>query len=254
MRKVMLAVVFIPVLLTSCAVIRPGEVGVKQRLGKLSEKTHIQGSVWYNPITTKVVKTNVQINDIELTLSLPSKEGLSVMAQISILYRIDENSVPKVIRTLGLRYETIISNVFRSASADVCSKYFAKDMHSGMRAEIEEAIKTKMSETLTAQGILVSAVLMKSIQLPGGLASSIEQKLQAEQDAMRMEFVLQKERLEAQRKIIEATGTKDAQKILSEGLTENIIKIRSIEAFLELSKSSNSKIIVTSGKVPFLVE
>lgn len=254
MRKVMLAVVFIPVLLTSCAVIRPGEVGVKQRLGKLSDKTHTHGSVWYNPLTTRVVKTNVQVNDIELTLSLPSKEGLSVMAQISILYRIDENSVPKVIRSLGLRYETIISNVFRSASADVCSKYFAKDMHSGMRAEIEQAIKSKMSETLTPQGIIVSAVLMKSIQLPGGLASSIEQKLQAEQDAMRMEFVLQKERLEAQRKIIEATGTKDAQKILSEGLTENIIKIRSIEAFMELSKSANSKIIVTSGKVPFLVE
>lgn len=240
--------------LSSCAVVRPGEVGVKQRLGKLSDKTHTQGSVWYNPLTTKVVKTNVQINDIELSLSLPSKEGLSVVAQISILYKIDEQSVPKVIRTLGLRYETIISNVFRSASADVCSKYFAKDMHSGMRAEIEEAIKIKMSEILSSQGIMVNAVLMKSIQLPAGLASSIEQKLQAEQDAMRMEFVLQKERLEAQRKIIEATGTKDAQKILSEGLTDNIIKIRSIEAFLELAKSTNSKIIMTDGKVPFLVE
>ncbi len=240
--------------LSSCAVVRPGEVGVKQRLGKLSDKIHTQGSVWYNPFTTKVVKTNVQINDIELSISLPSKEGLSVVAQISILYNIDEQSVPKVIRTLGLRYETIISNVFRSASADVCSKYFAKDMHSGMRAEIEEAIKLKMGEILASQGIMVNAVLMKSIQLPVGLASSIEQKLQAEQDAMRMEFVLQKERLEAQRKIIEATGTKDAQKILSEGLTENIIKIRSIEAFLELAKSTNSKVIVTDGKVPFLVE
>jgi prohibitin 1 len=196
----------------------------------------------------------VQINDIELSLSLPSKEGLSVVAQISILYRIDENSVPRVIRTLGLRYEGIISNVFRSASADVCSQYFAKDMHSGMRAQIEEAIRIKMGETLAEQGILVSAVLMKSIQLPEGLASSIEQKLQAEQDAMRMEFILQQERLEAERKIIEATGTRDAQKILSEGLTDNIIKVRSIEAFIELSKSSNSKIIVTDGKVPFLVD
>jgi regulator of protease activity HflC (stomatin/prohibitin superfamily) len=200
------------------------------------------------------VKTNVQINDIELALSLPSKEGLSVMAQISILYRIDQSSVPKVIRSLGLGYESIISNVFRSASADVCSKYFAKDMHSGMRAEIENAIKEKMDETLQEQGIVVSAVLMKSIQLPSGLASSIEQKLQAEQDAMRMVFILQQEKLEAERKIIEATGTRDAQKILSEGLTDNIIKIRSIEAFIELSKSVNSKVIVTDGKVPYLIE
>ncbi len=239
---------------SSCAIIRPGEVGVKQRLGKLSEKTHTQGAVWFNPFTTKVVKTNVQINDIELSLSLPSKEGLSVVAQISILYRIDQKSVPKVIRSIGLGYETIISNVFRSASADVCSKYFAKDMHSGMRAEIENAIRIKMDETLLEQGILVSAVLMKSIQLPAGLANSIEQKLQAEQDAMRMVFILQQEKLEAERKIIEATGTKDAQKILSEGLTDNIIKIRSIEAFIELSKSQNSKIIITDGKVPYLIE
>jgi regulator of protease activity HflC (stomatin/prohibitin superfamily) len=250
----LLSIVCVSTFFTSCVIIRPGEVGVKQTLGKLSDKTNSQGAVWFNPFVTKVVKTNVQINDIELALSLPSKEGLSVMAQISILYRIDQNSVPKVIRSLGLGYESIISNVFRSASADVCSKYFAKDMHSGMRAEIENAIKEKMDETLQEQGIVVSAVLMKSIQLPSGLASSIEQKLQAEQDAMRMVFILQQEKLEAERKIIEATGTRDAQKILSEGLTDNIIKIRSIEAFIELSKSVNSKVIVTDGKVPYLIE
>ncbi len=241
-------------LLSSCAIIRPGEVGVKQTLGKLSDKSYMQGAVRYNPFVTKIIITNTQINNIELALSLPSKEGLSVVAQISILYRIDENSVPKVIKNIGLGYENIISNVFRSASADVCSKYFAKDMHSGMRAEIEEAIKIKMGENLTDKGILVEAVLMKSIQLPAGLASSIEQKLQAEQDAMRMVFILQQEKLEAERKIIEATGVKDAQKILSEGLTDQIIKIRSIEAFIELSKSNNAKIIVTDGKVPYLIE
>lgn len=241
-------------MLWSCAIVRPGEVGLRQKLGKLSEKTHTQGAVWFNPFTTKVIKTSIRINDIELSISLPSKEGLSVVAQISILYRIDENSVPNVIRNLGLEYETIISNVFRSASADICSKYFAKDMHSGMRSEIEEAIKKRMSDILVDQGILVNAVLMKSIQLPVGLASSIEQKLQAEQDAMRMEFVLEQEKLEAERRIIEATGKKDAQKILSEGLTENIIKIRSIEAFIELSKSPNSKVIITDGKVPYLID
>jgi regulator of protease activity HflC (stomatin/prohibitin superfamily) len=233
--------VIVSITFVSCAIVRPGEVGVKQNLGVLSEKSHLQGAVWYNPFTTRVIKTNIQINDIELSLSLPSKEGLSVISQISILYRIDQNSVPKVIRSIGLGYETIISNVFRSASADVCSKYFAKDMHSGMRAEIEEAIRIKMEETLSAQGIFVQAVLMKSIQLPEGLSSSIEQKLQAEQDAMRMVFILQQEKLDAERKIIEATGSKDAQKILSEGLTDQIIKMRSIEAFIELSKSSNRK-------------
>jgi regulator of protease activity HflC (stomatin/prohibitin superfamily) len=111
-----------------------------------------------------------------------------------------------------------------------------------------------MTATLADLGITINSVLMKSIQLPSGLASSIEQKLQAEQNAMRMEFILKQETLEAERKIIEATGTKNAQLILSEGLTDNIIKLRSIEAFMELSKSPNSKTIITNGKVPFLVE
>lgn len=240
--------------LTSCAVIKPGEVGVRQSLGKLSDEYKTQGTIWFNPFVANVIKTNVQVQDVELSLSLPSKEGLSVQAQISILYRIDEERVPQVIQNLGLGYENIISNVFRSAAADVCAQYFAKDMHSGMRAEIEKEILAAMSSTLNPQGVLIEAVLMKSIQLPAGLSNSIESKLQAEQDAMRMEFILKQEKLEAERKIIEATGSRDAQKILSEGLTEQIIEIRSIEAFLELAKSPNAKVIITDGKTPYLVD
>lgn len=242
------------VLFSSCAVVRPGEVGVKQRFGKLANISLDEGLVWFNPITTKIVKKNIQISDIELSLSLPSKEGMSVISQISILYRIEKQSAPSVISNIGIGYENIISNVFRSAAADVCSNYFAKDMHSGMRSEIEQSIKQKMSETLLKQGIIVEAVLMKSIQLPTGLSSSIEQKLQAEQNAMRMVFILEQEKLEAERKIIEATGTRDAQKILSEGLTDQIIKVRSIEAFIEMAKSPNGKVIITDGKVPYLID
>ena len=252
MKKVVLILVSCS-LFISCAVIRPGEGGVTQKMGKLSDKVHTQGAVFFNPLTSKVVKASVQTNDLELTLSLPSKEGLSVLSQISILYRLDKDKVTDVIRTYGLGYEGIISNVFRSASADVCSRFFAKDMHSGMRAKIEEDIKTQMESILDLQGIKIESVLMKSIQLPEGLSQSIERKLQAEQDAMRMEFVLQQEKLEAERIIIQAKGTRDAQNILSQGLTKEIIKLRSIEAFLELSKSPNSKVIITDGKAPFLI-
>jgi len=240
-------------LISSCAVIRPGEVGIKQKLGNLSDNIATQGTVFYNPLTSKVVKTSIQTNNLELSLNLPSKEGLSINSQISILYRLDQNKVANVIRTLGLNYQSIIANVFRSASADVCSKFFAKDMHSGMRSNIELSIQDKMGETLNTQGIVIESVLMKSIQLPEGLSSSIERKLQAEQDAMRMEFVLQQQKLEVERIIIEAKGTRDAQKIIAEGLTPEIIKIRSIEAFILLSKSPNTKIIVADGKVPFLI-
>jgi prohibitin 1 len=241
------------VLVSSCAVVRPGEVGIRQKLGNLSDKIHTQGPVFYNPFTSKVVKTSIQTNDLELLLSLPSKEGLSVNSQISILYRLEKGKVPDIIKNYGLGYEGIISNVFRSASADVCSRFFAKDMHSGMRAVIEEDIKKQMGTILYSQGIVIESVLLKSIQLPDGLSKSIERKLQAEQEAMRMEFVLQQQKLEAQRVIIEAEGTRDAQLILAQGLSEQILKLRSIEAFMELSKSPNSKVIITDGKAPFLI-
>lgn len=252
MKKILI-ITGISCLLTSCAVIRPGEVGIKQKMGKLSETIHTQGAVFFNPITSKVVKASIQTNDLELFLNLPSKEGLSVNSQISILYSLDKDKVPNLVRNYGLGYEGIISNVFRSASADVCSRFFAKDMHSGMRAKIEEEIQIQMEGILENQGIKIESVLMKSIQLPDGLSKSIERKLQAEQDAMRMEFVLQQEKLEAERIIIQAKGTRDAQNILSQGLTPEIIKLRSIEAFMELSKSPNSKVIITDGKAPFLI-
>jgi regulator of protease activity HflC (stomatin/prohibitin superfamily) len=127
-------------------------------------------------------------------------------------------------------------------------------MHSGKRADIEEAIRQKMDGNLKEKGIIIEAVLMKSIQLPNRLSTSIEQKLQAEQDAMRMVFVLEQSRLEAERKIIEATGERDAQIILAEGLTPEIIKIRSIEALEKFSTSINSKLIITDGKTPFLIQ
>lgn len=235
--------------LSSCTIIRPGQDGVKQKLGRLSEEVHTSGSIVYNPFESKVIKPSLQTNNLELTLNLPSKEELSINSPISILYKLSPERAPFVIKNFGVSFEPIIANIFRSASADVCSKYFAKDLHTGMRAEIEKSIINKMMEKRVDQGIQIDAVLMKSIQLPEGLSSPIEQKLQAEQDEMRMEFTLKQAKFEADRKITEAQGTCDAPNIISEGLTEEIIKIRSIEAFLELIKSPYSKIIISDGKI-----
>ena len=251
--KRVIYVLIIAVLTMSCAVVRPGEAAMKQKFGNLEDKVTTQGALWFNPFTTKIVKESIQTNNLELLLSLPSKEGLSVSSEISILYHLEKDKVPSILKEIGSNYRSVITNVFRSAAADVCSRFFAKDMHSGRRADIEEEIKVRMDNNLRKDGIVIEAVLLKSIQLPAGLSRSIEQKLQAEQDAMRMEFVLQTERLEAQRKIIEAEGTRDSQKILAEGLTPAIIKIRSIDAFRELAKSNNSKVIITDGKTPYLI-
>lgn len=198
-----------------------------------------------------MVKESTQTKNIKLFLSLPSKEGLSVNSEISILHRLEGEKIASVLKNLGKDYVSVITSVFRSAASDVC----AKDMHSGKRADIEREISDKMKINLEkqAEGIQLIAVLMKQIQLPRGLASSVERKLQAEQDAMRMEFVLTQEKLEAERKIINAKGERDAQIIISEGLTEGIIRIKAIEAFKELSKSNNAKIIITDGKTPLLI-
>lgn len=252
--RLLIGLVAIILSLSSCVVIRPGEVGVKQKLGKLDDKVKTSGTMWFNPINSTILKVSTQTENLELTISLPSKEGLSITSQISILYQINDQKVPEVINDLGLNFEPIIANIFRSAAADVCARYNAKDMHSGMRADIEEAIAVRMSEVLVDRGIIIEEVLLKSIRLPDALSMSIEQKLQAEQDALRMKFVLEQEKLEAERKLIEARGTRDAQKILAEGLTKQILEFKSIEAFIELAKSQNSKVIITDGKTPYLIE
>jgi prohibitin 1 len=255
MKKKVIYSIGVLLICSSCAVVRPGEAGVKQTLGKFSSTISTQGTIFYNPFISKVIKESTLTNNIKLILSLPTKEGLSVTSEISILYRLEQQKIPVILENLGQDYESVITSVFRSASSDVCAQFYAKDMHSGMRAKIEDEIKSKMLVNLEKQadGIELIAVLMKSIQLPKGLANSIEQKLQAEQDAMRMEFIIQQAKLEADRKIIEAKGERDSQKILAEGLTSDIIKLRTIEAFNKLSQSPNSKVIITDGKTPLLI-
>lgn len=244
----------IPLFMAQCAIIQPGEVGVKQRFGKLIGEPKTSGIITYNPFIARVVTSSAQTTNLKLNLNLPSKEGLSVQSEISILYHIQADQFKKLLIQYGKDYEPIVTAVFRSAASDVCAQYYAKDMHSGKRSDIEMAILKKMVGNLEGSGMVIENVLMKSISLPKGLATSIEQKLQAEQDAMRMEFVLQQEKLEAERKIIEAKGTRDAQLIQAEGLTPEILKMRSIDAFRDLSKSPNAKVIVTDGKTPFLIK
>jgi len=241
------------ILLGSCAVIRPGEVGVKSRLGQLSEPKQ-SGTITYNIFTSRVIKLPTRTTNIEVLINLPSKEGLTIKSEISILYKINPKMAKQIIDEVGLSYEQIITAVFRSASADVTSKFYAKDMHSGERDRIEKDIASKMNSILNERGFEVESVLMKSITLPSGLANAIEAKLEAEQTAQRMEFVLLAEQKEAERKLIEAKGTRDAQLVLSEGLTESILRLRHIEMMNELSKSPNSKVIVTNGDNNILIK
>ena len=241
--------------LSSCVIIRPGEVGVRRTMGKLQNKVLDEGVHGVNPFATTVIRKPIRTVNLEMELNLPSKEGLNIKSGISILYRVNKESVPTLIKNLGNGYEQIIQSVFRSASADICAQYMAKDMHSGKRADIEREIATTMAKILDPQGITIESVLLKTIQLPPGLYNSIESRLEAEQEAMRMQYIIDLERREAERKVIEAQGNRDAQKILSEGLTQEILELRRIEAMLKLSESPNAKVVFLNDEnAPMVID
>jgi regulator of protease activity HflC (stomatin/prohibitin superfamily) len=273
-------------LCSSCVVIRPGQVGVKQRLGKISNVALPEGPKGYNPFTTSIITLPTRTVNLEIRSDLPSKEGLTITSVMSILYRIRPSSAPQLLRDIGRSYEQeIILPVFRSAAADVSSRFLAKDMHSGERSVIEEQIRDRMAEILEPNGIIVDNVLMKTIVLPSGLSQAIEDKLRAEQDAQRMEFVKQQEQLDAERRIIQAKGDRESALIqadaerqrleiqasgeanalrlqaqaqaeanagLQSSLSEEVLRFRAIEAFLQMARSENSKVIITNGESPFL--
>ncbi len=241
-------------MLSSCAIIKPGEVGIKQKFGKLTDKMKTEGVIGINPFISTVIRVPIRTINKEIKLSLPSKEGLNVQAEISILYHIRKEKVRDIITEVGRNYErTLILSTFRSASADVCSRFFAKDMHSGKRGQIEKEIQANMVKILEKRGFVIEAVLLKSIRLPKGLYSAIEAKLQAEQQAQQMTFVLQREEKEAERKTIEAKGIRDAQLIIQEGINEKSIQWQSLEVLKEIATSPNAKLIITDGKTPVLI-
>ncbi len=241
--------------LQSCATIKEGEVGVKQRFGKFADDGYTGGLKVYNPLFSRIVKISTQTENLEVGLNIPSREGLNIFSEVSILYNIDPNEAPEILRNIGTDYErNVILPVFRSAVADVSANYFAKDMHTGERSSIENSIKDRMMSYLETKGIDVEAVLLKSIQLPSSLSVAIEEKLEAEQQAERMEFVLTQTKRQADQKRIEAEGIRDAQKIIAEGLDKNILQFKSLEAFEKLAKSPNSKIIISDGDMPIILD
>ncbi len=240
--------------LPACAIIGPGERGVKRTLGDLDSVVHPPGVVWFNFLVTSVVRLPVRSQNLEVKLPLPSREGLTVNSEISILYRILPESVPQVLEDIGPDYErTLVLPIFRSAAADISARHNAKDMHSKERSAIEQEIADRMRSELSARGFDIERVLLKSITLPGTLSAAIEQKLAAEQEAQRMQYVLERERREAERRLVEAEGIKESQLIIDGGLTPMLIQYRSLEAFRELAQSPNAKVIITDGKAPLLL-
>lgn len=232
-----LLVIFLSFITAFFVVIDSGETGVQSFFGKVRDGEFSSGFHLKNPLV-KITKMNVRTQDYTMSIaqgegkkygsdviSALTKEGLSVDLDITVLYHLVEEKASDIFRDVGLNYdEVIIRPQIRSIIREVIAQYEAKDIYSEKRQEASKGILDSLILKLEPRGVEVEDVLLRHVQLPDDLAGSIQQKLQAEQEAERYDFILQKETKEAERKIIEAEGQRDAQQIINQSLTTRYLE------------------------------
>jgi regulator of protease activity HflC (stomatin/prohibitin superfamily) len=230
-------------------IIPAGHVGVVDFLGNVSDNTLKPGVNIVNPMAT-VVKFDARTQEIKETMNVPSKEGLTVTVEISLLFSLSFDNANRIYKTVGENYvDKILIPQFRSVVRGVTASYDARALYTVEREAVSKQIEDQLSALVRPRGITLEAAPLRQIILPAGLTASIEEKLKADQESQRMQFVLQKEAQEAERKRIEAKGIADFQDIVSKGITEQLLKWKGIEATEKLSASPNSKIVIIgSGK------
>jgi prohibitin 1 len=230
-------------------IIPAGHVGVVDFLGNVSDNTLKPGINLVNPMAT-VVKFDARTQELKETMNVPSKEGLTVTLEISLLYSLSFEYANRIYKTVGENYvETILVPQFRSVVRGVTANYDAKALYTAERETLANRIEKELSALVKSRGITLEAAALRQITLPPGLTASIEEKLKADQESQRMQFVLLKESQEAERKRIEAKGIADFQDIVSKGISEQLLKWKGIEATEKLAGSPNSKVVIIgSGK------
>ncbi|MDQ0969634.1 regulator of protease activity HflC (stomatin/prohibitin superfamily) [Flavobacterium sp. W4I14] len=238
-------------------VIDAGQVGVKTVFGKVDNDVLYSGLNVINPIaviTPFDVKTqnytmsgvhdegNKQTDD---ALRVLSADGLEVIIDLSVLFRVKGSAAPNILREIGTDYlEKIVRPVSRTAIRDNAVAYDAVALYSSKRDEFQSKIFNTIEKSFAKRGLELEQLLVRNITLPASVKASIESKINAEQDAQKMTFVLQKERQEAERKRVEAQGIADYQRILSTGLSDRQLQYESILAQKEIAKSANTKVII----------
>jgi regulator of protease activity HflC (stomatin/prohibitin superfamily) len=244
-------------------VIEPGEIGVKKLFGKVEEQgTLSEGLNFVNPMADVIkfdTKTqnytmssvhdegDVQGNDAIKALS---GDGLEISMDITVLYKITPSLAPNILKHIGVDYkDRIVRPVTRTRIRDVAVYYDAVALYSSKRDEFQNRIFQGISTDFKARGLELEQVLIRNITLPQSVKNAIESKINAEQEAQKMQFVLQKEQQEAERKRVEAQGIADYHKIISTGLNEKQLQYETIKMQRDLATSPNSKIIIMgSGK------
>lgn len=239
------ALVFLLLALGQCfAVVPAGHVGIVDFFGHVSDRTLKAGINPVNPLA-RVVRMSIKTQEIKEAMAVPSKEGLTVQLEVSALFHLNPDKAADVYKTVGPNYaEIILVPRFRSVARGVTASYDARALYTSEREQLAQTILKELEAAVEARGISIEATPLRQVALPQGLTQAIEEKLRAEQESQRMQFVLAKEKLEAERKGIEAQGISDFQKIVAQGLNEQYLRWKGIEATGDLAKSQNAKIVV----------
>jgi regulator of protease activity HflC (stomatin/prohibitin superfamily) len=256
--------------LTSCIrQVDAGYVGVKSLFGKVQNESLSGGLNFINPL---VSVTPIDIRTQNYTMSgvhdegaksgddaikVLTSDGLEVTIDLSVLYRVNPTEAPRLLKEIGVDFEDkIVRPITRTRIRDNSVYYEAVALYSTKRDEFQSRIFKTIETDFKSRGLILENLLVRNITLPASVKSTIEQKINAEQEAQKMQFVLQKEKQEAERKRVEAQGISDYQRIISESLSDRQLQYEQIKAMKELAGSANSKIIVmpSKGGAPIILD
>jgi regulator of protease activity HflC (stomatin/prohibitin superfamily) len=245
---VLLAVVVLTLTaFNSIACVTTGHVGVVTLFGRVTGRTMGEGIHLVNPLA-RVHELSIKTQEAKERASVPSKEGLIMGLEASVLYHLQPERAADVFQKVGAGYaDVLLVPNFRSAIRGVTAANLASTLYSDARESVARQILSDLQAQVQPRGILIENVLLRDLQLPETLKQAIEAKQQAQQEAQRMEFVLQRERQEAERKRVEAQGIKDFQNVVTEGISDKLLEWKGIEATVELARSANAKVVVVGG-------
>jgi prohibitin 1 len=242
----LVAIVLVLLIGASCSVttIETGHVGVMTLFGQVTGEQLPEGIHLINPLKA-VTKFSVRTQEQKEVAEVPSSEGLLMHLEASLLYRLDPQRATDVYQKIGVDYvDVVVVPNLRSVMRAVTAAHTANALYSEARETVAYQMLAEMRKALHPRGIEIETVLLRDIKLPATLKAAIEAKQQADQDAQRMNFVLQKERQEAERKRIEAQGISDFQRIVTLGISPALLDWKGIEATMEIAKSPNAKVVV----------